>query len=134
MFCGGTTMMGGPAVWDRGDGEGWGQGTASAAPKAHHSCSCPKTNPCDVAPLCPAAAPSGVAHAAGAGRAPALTLHKHTGGVGDGALLTGSMAGVSACTGTLHDSDAQCPVPHLQRHQARGMATKGQDTLRNVAL
>lgn len=94
----------------------------------------PKPTPVMWLPLWPVAAPSGVAHTARAGKAPALTLHEYTGGVGDGTLLAGSMAGISACTGALHNSNAQRPVPHLQRHRACGMATKGQDTLRNVAL
>jgi len=94
----------------------------------------PKPTPVTWLPPCPAVAASGVAHVGRAGTAPALTLHEHTGGVGNGALLAGSMAGVGACAGTLHSGDAQCPIPHLQWHRSHGMATKGQDMLRNMVL
>lgn len=46
-----------------------------------------------------------------------LTLHKHTGGVGDSALLAGCVARVGARAGAFHGGDAQRPVPHLRWHQ-----------------
>lgn len=52
-----------------------------------------------------------------AGGSPVLTLHEHTGGVGDSALLAGRVARVGARTGAFHGSNAQRPVPHLQWHQ-----------------
>lgn len=126
-------MTGGPAVWGEGTVRDGGRGRPQLLPKPAIPAPAPKPTPPPVPwlPPCPAAAPSGAARA---GRAPALTLHEHAGGVGDGALLAGSMAGVGAGAGALHDGDAQRPVPHLQRHRVHGTATKGQDTLRNTAL